>query len=55
MTKTMKYLYKSLSQSTINHLSNIICFSGEYAAKSITRRFVVRSSISMLSFEIPID
>ena len=42
-----------LSQFIINDLSNIIYFSGEYAAKSITCLFVVRSSISILSFEVP--
>ena len=44
-----------MSRSIINHLSNIIHFSGEYGAKSINRRLAVRSSISILSFEIPTD
>ena len=52
----MKYLYKiTLGESTINHLGLIIYFSDEYAAKRITHLFAVRSSIPMLSFEIPAD
>ena len=45
----------SLSEFIMNQLVYIIHFSDEYAAKRITRLFVVRSSIPMLSFEIRTD
>ena len=53
----MKYLIKSNSWSEfiMNQLVYIIHFSDEYATKRITRLFVVRSSIPMLSFEIRTD
>ena len=57
----MKYLIKSnivpyiMCEFMINQLVYILHFSDEYATKRITRLFVVRSSIPMLSFEIRTD